>query len=120
VNHLISIFNPLLLTNALKNSFSGLTRATKSERAFQQELVLLIVGSIAAFILTDINVERAILVGSLAAVLIVELMNSAIEATIDRVGTELHPLSKKAKDLGSAAVFVSLISAAVIWLIILV
>jgi diacylglycerol kinase (ATP) len=81
---------------------------------------LLIAGSIAALLLTDASVERAILIGSISLVLIVELVNSSIEATIDRIGTEIHPLAKNAKDLGSAAVLVSLLTAAAMWLIILV
>jgi diacylglycerol kinase (ATP) len=108
------------LVKAFGNSLNGLVYAARSERAFQQEVVLLVVGSIAAFLLTDIRVERALLIGSLAIIVIVELVNSAIEAAIDRIGPELHELSKTAKDSGSAAVLVSLVLAAVIWLIILV
>ena len=114
------LINPLPLINALKYSSRGLIHAAKTERAFQQELILLIVASIAAFILTDVRVERALLIGSVALVLIVELVNSAIETTIDRIGPEQHPLSQRAKDLGSAAVFVSLLLAAAVWLIVLV
>ena len=117
---LLNLLNPMLLVRAFGNSLNGVTYAARSERAFQQEVVLLIAGSIAAFLLTDIRVERALLVGSLAIVVIVELINSAIEAAIDRIGPELHELSKTAKDSGSAAVLVSLVLAAVIWLIILV
>lgn len=117
---ILNLLNPVLLFNALSNSLSGLSQAAKSERAFQQEIILLIVGVVAAFLLTDTGVERAVLIGSLTVVLIVELINSAIEATIDRVGPEQHPLSKQAKDLGSAAVLVSLVTAAAVWVIILV
>ena len=116
---LLNVLNPVLLARAFGNSLNGLAIAVKSERAFQQEVVLLVIGSIAAFLLTDISVERALLVGSLAIVAIVELINSAIEAAIDRIGPEQHELSKTAKDYGSAAVLVSLVLAAVIWLIIL-
>jgi diacylglycerol kinase (ATP) len=117
---LLNLLNPMLLVRAFGNSLNGLACAAKSERAFQQEVILLVFGSITAFLVSDINVERAILVGSLAIVVIVELINSAIEAAIDRIGPELHELSKTAKDSGSAAVLVSLVLAAVIWLIILV
>jgi len=82
--------------------------------------VLMVVGGVAAFLLTDVSTERALLIGSLAIVLIVELVNSAIEAVVDRIGTEINPLSKRAKDLGSAAVLLSLVTAGVIWVIILV
>jgi diacylglycerol kinase (ATP) len=119
MKQLMNLLNPVFVVRALRNSFSGLAQASKTERAFQQELVLLIAGGIAAFLLSDDSVERAILIGSLAIVLIVELVNSAIEAAIDRIGPELHPLSKRAKDLGSAAVLISLTNAIVLWLIIL-
>ena len=76
-------------------------------------------GVVAAFLLTDSNIERAVLIGSVAFVLVIELINSAIETIIDRIGPEQNPLSRRAKDLGSAAVFVSLLISAVIWLIIL-
>ena len=117
---LLNILNPVLLAKAFINSLNGLAFAVKSERAFQQEVILLAIGSIAAFLLTDMKVERALLVGSLAIVPIVELINSAIEAAIDRIGPEHHELSKTAKDYGSAAVLVTLILAAAIWLVILV
>jgi diacylglycerol kinase (ATP) len=117
---ILKLVNPSLLINAIGNSLSGLAAAVNSERAFQQELIIMIIGVIAAIMLTDHSVERAVLIGSLAIVLVVELINSAIEATIDRIGPEQHPLSKRAKDLGSAAVLVSLISAVAVWLIILI
>ena len=120
MNNISRNLNLPLLIGAFKNSLDGLLHALKSERAFQQEVVLLAVGSIAAFLLTDTGLERAVLIGSIAMVLIVELLNSAIEATVDRIGSEIHPLSKNAKDLGSAAVLISLLSAATMWLIILV
>jgi diacylglycerol kinase (ATP) len=120
MNHLISLISPGQLIRAFSNSLAGLKLAIKSERAFQQEVVLLAAGSVAAFILTDVTVERALMIGSLALVLIVELLNSAVESAIDRVSTEKHPLSKNAKDLGSAAVLISLVTAAAIWVIILI
>jgi diacylglycerol kinase (ATP) len=120
MSRIFSLIDPSILLSAFGNSLSGLAAALKSERAFQQELIVMIIGVIAAVILTDQSVERAVLIGSLAIVLIVELINSAIEATIDRIGPELHPLSKRAKDLGSAAVLVSIISAAAVWAIILI
>ncbi len=120
MNSPFKLVNPKLLYGALKNSLNGLGHALTSERAFLQELVLLIAGSIAAFVLTDSNVERALLIGVLGLVLIVELLNSAVEATVDRIGPEQHPLSKRAKDLGSAAVLLSLVLAVAIWLIILI
>ena len=120
MNQLFNLLSPLPLLRAFRNSLSGLAHAVKSERAFQQEVALTIVGGVAAFLLTDVSTERALLIGSLAIVLIVELVNSAIEAVVDRIGTEINPLSKRAKDLGSAAVLLSLVTAAVTWVIILV
>ncbi|MBT4124905.1 MAG: diacylglycerol kinase [Chloroflexi bacterium] len=120
MKRILNIINPVLLIGAFSNSLSGLGSAIKSERAVQQEIVLLIIGAVAAFLLTDTATERAILVGVLGLVLIVEIVNSAIEATIDRIGPEQHPLSKQAKDLGSAAVLLSLVTAAALWLIILI
>ena len=119
MNQLFNLFNPVPLVRALGNSLRGLAQAVKSERAFQQELVLAIVGVIAAFLLTDVSTERALLIGSLAIVLIIELENSAIEA-VDRIGMEISPLSKRAKDMGSAAVLLSVVTATIIWVIILV
>jgi diacylglycerol kinase (ATP) len=120
MNRLLRLINPLLLLRAFKDATSGLGNALKTERAVQQEVVLIIVGIGAALFLTDVALERAVLIGVLGIVLVIELVNSAIEATIDRIGPELHPLSKQAKDLGSAAVLTSLVTAVVVWLIILV
>lgn len=120
MNQLFSLLNPSLLIRALSNSLNGLLQAAKTERAFQQEIVLLVIGVFAAILLTEDAVERAILIGSLGLILIVELLNSAIESAIDRIGPELNPLSKRAKDLGSAAVLISLATAVAMWIIILV
>lgn len=120
MNTPLNLVNPKLLYGALKNSLNGLNHALRNERAFLQESMLLIAGSIAAYVLTESNVERALLIGVLGVVLIVELLNSAIEATVDRIGTELHPLSKRAKDLGSAAVLLSIILAITVWLLVLI
>ena len=73
----------------------------------------------AALWLGRTGVERALLIGCLILVLIVELLNSAIEATVDRISLDQHPLAKRAKDIGSAAVMLSLANAAVVWLLIL-
>ena len=96
----------------------GLSAAFKHEAAFRQELALVVVLTPVAFYYGQSNIERSILIGSLFLVLIVELLNSAIEAIVDRVGSEHHELSGQAKDIGSAAVFVSLVNVAVVWCII--
>jgi diacylglycerol kinase (ATP) len=96
-------------------SMAGLTAAYRGESAFRQEFWLAAVMLPLAFWLGRSWVEVALLAGSLMLVLIVELLNSGIEAAIDRVSFELHDLSKRAKDLASAAVFLSLVLCAGIW-----
>lgn len=94
-------------------------KAAWQEPAFRLEMILCIIAIPAALIFADSNIEKAILIGSLFLVLITELLNTGIEKAIDRVSLEIHPLSKKAKDIASAAVLLSLINAAVIWLVIM-
>lgn len=96
-------------------SLAGLRAAYTGESAFRQEVWLLIVATPLAFWLGQGWVQIALLLGSLMLVLIVELLNSGIEAAIDRVSFELHDLSKRAKDLASAAVLLSLLLCAGIW-----
>ena len=97
-------------------SMAGLTAAYRGESAFRQEFWLAVLMFPLAFWLGRSWVEVALLAGSLMLVLIVELLNSGIEAAIDRVSYELHDLSKRAKDLASAAVFLSLLVCAGVWL----
>jgi diacylglycerol kinase (ATP) len=96
-------------------SLDGLRTAYRGENAFRQEVWAALVLLPTAFVLGRGWIEVALLGGSVLLVLIVELLNSAVEAAIDRVSYELHDLSKRAKDLGSAAVFVSLLLAGGIW-----
>lgn len=106
------------IVSATANSFAGLRAAWSNEAAFRQECVLAIVLIPAAFWIGDTVVELVLLIGSVLLVLIVEILNSAIEATVDRIGTERHELSGRAKDLGSAAVFLSLLLTGVTWALI--
>ena len=106
------------LINATRYSLAGL-KAALSEAAFRQELALALVLIPLGVYLGKGGVQRALLVGSVLLVLIVELLNSAVEAAIDRVSPELHDLSKRAKDLGSAAVMLSLVNLGVIWFLVL-
>lgn len=99
----------------MRFSAQGFGHAWRYEAAFRQELILCAVLVPVALWLGDDGLERLLLIGSCALVLIVELLNSAVEAAIDRVGHERHELSGRAKDLGSAAVFVSLLLAAATW-----
>ena len=104
------------LIRATGYSMAGLETAARSESAFRQELGLAIVLLPLAFWLGRNWVETVLLIAMLLLVLIVELMNSAVEAAIDRVSLDLHDLSKRAKDLASAAVFLSVLLCAGTWL----
>ncbi|MBI1943910.1 MAG: diacylglycerol kinase [Betaproteobacteria bacterium] len=107
------------LVNATRYSLSGLAEAARHEDAFRQELMLAAVLVPLGLWLGASGVERALLAGSVLLVPVVELLNSAVEAALDRVSAEEHPLSKRAKDYGSAAVMLALVNAAVVWLLIL-
>jgi diacylglycerol kinase (ATP) len=107
------------LINAFGFSMQGLKAAYKHEEAFRQELVVLAVAIPLSIWLADTAVEVILLIGSVLLLLIVELINSAIEATVDRFGSEHHELSGRAKDMGSAAVLVTTILAAMTWLLII-
>ena len=103
------------IVNATFYSLAGLRAAWQHEAAFRQEVMLAVVLIPTGVWLGRTAVERSLLIGSCLLVLIVELLNSAIEAMVDRVGTEPHRLSGQAKDLGAAAVFVSLSLVLVVW-----
>jgi len=100
---------------ATRYSLAGLASAWRSEEAFRQEVVVAIFLIPAAFWIGGSSVQRVLLAGSVIIVLIVELLNSAIEHAVDRIGTDHHPLSGAAKDLASAAVFLSLLLAGLTW-----
>ena len=103
------------IVKATDYSIKGLKAAWLNETAFRQELLLLAVLFPVGLWLGKDMVQRALLIGVILLVLVVELINSSIEATIDRIGPERHELSGRAKDLGSAAVMVSLITAGLVW-----
>ena len=107
------------LVNATRNSFAGLLEAVRHEDAFRQELILAAILLPLAFWVGGTALERAMLIGTVLLLLVVELLNSAIEATVDRISFENHRLAKRAKDIGSAAVMLALFNAAVVWLLIL-
>jgi diacylglycerol kinase (ATP) len=96
-------------------SCKGLTAAWQNEAAFRQELVAAVVAIIVAVWLDVGAIARILLIGSVLLVMIVEILNSAIEAIVDRVGTEYHELSGRAKDMGSAAVSLAIILALFVW-----
>lgn len=107
------------IVKATQYSWQGLRASYQHEAAFRQEVILLVVGAPLALWLGDGGVEKALMIGSLLLVMIVELMNSAIEAVVDRIGTERHELAGRAKDMGSAAVTLTLLNAVIIWLFML-
>jgi diacylglycerol kinase (ATP) len=104
------------ILHAAGHSWSGLVAALRDESAFRQEALLALVLLPAAFWIGRGRAEIAMLAGSVLLVLVVELLNSAIEAVVDRVSYERHPLAKKAKDYGSAAVMIALVLAGAVWL----
>ncbi len=105
--------------HAFFNSLSGLADAWVHESAFRQEVILAAVLVPAAFWLPVSAIERALLVAVVLLVLIVELLNSSVEAAIDRISFDQHSLSKRAKDIGSAAVFVALVQCVLVWALVL-
>lgn len=104
------------IINAAGYSWRGLSAAWKNEAAFRQEVMLTALLAPVAVYFAGSGVELALLLGSLLLVLVVELLNSAIEAVVDRIGPEIHPLAGQAKDMGSAAVLLAMLTAFIIWL----
>lgn len=103
------------LFNALRYTWDGLKAAATHEEAFKQELIVVVPLSIAAWFIPVSLPERALLFSTLQLILIVELINSAIEANTDHISLERHPLAKRAKDMGSAAVFLTIVIALSVW-----
>ena len=115
----MTMFDIRRLIRAVRYSYTGLRDAFVDEPAFRLEILLSLILIPIAVWLGEDNVERALMIGTLMLVLIVELLNSAIESAVDRISTGLHDLSRKAKDLGSAAVFVSLALVIMVWALLL-
>jgi diacylglycerol kinase (ATP) len=107
------------LIKAGQYSWAGAKAAYQHEEAFRQEVWVLLVAVPLALWLGDNGIEKALMIGSVLLLLIVELLNSGLEAVVDRIGTELHPLSGRAKDMGSAAVTVAVVNVVVVWLCVL-
>lgn len=107
------------LWNAASYSIAGLRAAYRHEDAFRQEVILAILLIPLALLLQASGTGKAMMITSVLLVLIVELLNSAVEATVDRVSLEHHRLAKRAKDIGSAAVMMSLANVIVVWLLVL-
>lgn len=107
------------ILNAAGYSWAGLTAAFRHEDAFRQEVFLAVLLIPLALVLGATGVQRALMIGSVLVVLIVELLNSALEAAVDRISLEHHLLIKRAKDMGSAAVMIALVNAAAVWVLVL-
>lgn len=103
---------------ATRHSLHGLAATCRTEEAFRQELALTAAMVPAGLWLGRTAVERALLIAVVLGVLIVELLNTAVEKAVDRIGVEHHPLAGRAKDAGSAAVFVALLCAGAVWLLV--
>ena len=106
------------LVDAFFYSMAGFKAAWKNEEAFRQEILAGIIIVPAGFLLGATYTQKAILILSFLIIPLVELLNTAVEATVDRVGMEKHELSGRAKDLGSASVFLSICIAAIVWILI--
>ncbi len=107
------------LIKATGYSWQGLQAAWKNEAAFRQETALAVVAIVFAFWLDVDAISRVLLIGSVMLIVIVEILNSAIEAVVDRFGGEIHPLSGRAKDMGSAAVLLTILLAVFVWISVL-
>jgi diacylglycerol kinase (ATP) len=103
------------LLNAFGYSMEGLKAAYHNEDAFRQEVVMAVILIPLAIYLGETAIAKALMIASVILVIIVELLNSSIEATVDRISLENHMLAKRAKDIGSAAVLLSLLNLAVVW-----
>ena len=110
---------PVRLARAFGSTGRGFRAAWREEEAFRQECLLALVVVPLGLWLGQTGVERALLVGPMFLVLVIELVNSAVEATVDRIGIERHPLSAIAKELGSAAVFVAFVLLGLNWFLVL-
>ena len=108
------------LINAFGYSIAGTLAAFKHEDAFRQEVILTAILTPVAIYYGETAIDQALMIGSLLLIIIVELLNSSIEAAVDRISVKHHKLAKRAKDIGSAAVFFSLINEAIIWFLLLV
>jgi len=107
------------LLNAFNYSCSGIKEAYRNEDAFRQEVWLAAILLPLALWVNTTAIGRALLIGSALLLLIVELLNSSIEATVDRISLDEHALAKRAKDIGSAAVLIALVNLVVVWLLVL-
>ncbi|MBO1503413.1 MULTISPECIES: diacylglycerol kinase [Serratia] len=107
------------LTSSIKNSLDGFVDAVITEDAFRQLLIINLILLIVTFVIDITKMERLLLISSCFLLLVVELLNTAIESVVDRISLDIHPLSKRAKDLGGAAQLVTVIMTIALWLVVL-
>lgn len=107
------------IVGAFRYSTAGLKAAWRGEHAFRQEAIVLVIATSVALAVDIPAIHKLLLIGAIVLVMVVELVNSAIEAVVDRISLERHPLSKNAKDFGSAAVFLTVLLAIATWAIVL-
>lgn len=107
------------LNKATKQSFNGLKNAIQTQWAFKMECALLLISVPLAFYIASSAVEYILLIGSVLLILAIEIVNSSIEVTVNRIGMDYHELSGLAKDLASAAVFIAIVNAVLVWGILL-
>ena len=108
------------IVKAAGYSWKGIRAAWQNEAAFRQEAIAALVATVVACWLDVDAISRILMIGAVVLVIIVEILNSAIEAVVDRIGSEMHPLSGRAKDMGSAAVLLSIILAIFVWVSVLI
>lgn len=107
------------IVNAAGYSWQGLRAAWQNEAAFRQEAIAAVIAVIVACWLDIDAISRVLMIGSVVLVIIIEIINSAIEAVVDRIGEERHPLAGRAKDMGSAAVLLAILLALFVWITLL-
>ncbi|ALV93806.1 MULTISPECIES: diacylglycerol kinase [Pantoea] len=107
------------IVNAAGYSWQGLRAAWQNEAAFRQEAIAAVIAVIVACWLDIDVISRVLMIGSVVLVIIIEIINSAIEAVVDRIGEERHPLAGRAKDMGSAAVLLAILLALFVWITLL-
>ncbi|MDI9223311.1 diacylglycerol kinase [Pantoea sp. EA-12] len=107
------------IVNAAGYSWQGLRAAWQNEAAFRQETIAAVIAVIVACWLDIDAISRVLMIGSVVLVIIIEIVNSAIEAVVDRIGEERHPLAGRAKDMGSAAVLLAILLALFVWITLL-
>lgn len=107
------------IINATRYSWQGFRAAYRHEEAFRQEVMLAVILVPAGLLLGETGLEKALLTASVILLLVVEILNSAVEAVVDRFGEELHELSGRAKDMGSAAVFLAIVNLVAVWVLVL-